>query len=208
MTFLEVIIWSKLEDIIWSKLVRLKKRQLGPDNNFQFFLRAICFQNKCAETTIFIVFFLQSVFQKKTNLDQIITSKTPNLDQIITPQHIYIYAVVRELGPLRRGILSPNASRCRTEHFDRGNPGHNRSYTKRPFEGPDSPAQGTRFPPTRLSVENALWTTAPMSPKLLFLQWFRAKSAQFQRDPQNRREGMFQRVWLPEVSFEGGIFVT
>ena len=37
MTFFEVIIWSKLEVIIWSKLGAFKKRQLGPDNNFQMF---------------------------------------------------------------------------------------------------------------------------------------------------------------------------
>ena len=48
MAFLEVIIWSKLEVIIWSKLwARLKKRQLGPDNNFQFFLRAIFSPKMC-----------------------------------------------------------------------------------------------------------------------------------------------------------------
>ena len=91
MTFLEIIIWSKLEVIIWSKLVRLKKRQLGPDNHFQFFC-AQFFPPKCAETTNFIVFFCYRCFRKKTNLDQIITSKTPKLgpDNNSTA-YIYIY---------------------------------------------------------------------------------------------------------------------
>ena len=57
--------------------MRLKKRQLGPNNNFHFFA-CNCLFKKCVETPTFIVFWGNRCF-RKTNLDQIITSKTPKL---------------------------------------------------------------------------------------------------------------------------------
>ena len=49
---------QKMEVIIWSKLALLRRTQLGPDNNFQkcHLFCIFCF-GKCAEITIFIVFF-------------------------------------------------------------------------------------------------------------------------------------------------------
>ena len=49
--------------------------------------------------------------------------------------------------PQRWGLGPQNASRCRTEHFKRGNRWKNRLSPKRPFSGPDSPGPGSRFPP-------------------------------------------------------------
>ena len=91
-------LWKLLSGPSWKLLsgpswLRLKKRQLGPDNNFQNFCAFQPFFQKRAETPIFIVFFGNRCFGK-TNLDQIMTSKRPNLDQIITPQHIYIYKAI------------------------------------------------------------------------------------------------------------------
>ena len=56
MTYLEVIIWSKLEVIIWSKLGAFKKRQLGPDNNFQFFARNVFFKKNVLKPHFIVVF--------------------------------------------------------------------------------------------------------------------------------------------------------
>ena len=65
---MEVIIWSKLEVIIWSKLGALKKRQLGPDNNFQNVLRAI-FSQKNVPKPVFLLYFLAiGVLEKKNKL--------------------------------------------------------------------------------------------------------------------------------------------
>ena len=66
--------WLLLSGPSW---VRLKKRQLGPDNNIQIF-SAQLFSMKMAETPIFIVFFDNRCFIK-TNLDQIITFKRAKL---------------------------------------------------------------------------------------------------------------------------------
>ena len=44
--------------------VRLKKRQLGPDNNFQIFGAQFSFSKKRAETPSFIVFFDNRCFIK------------------------------------------------------------------------------------------------------------------------------------------------
>ena len=63
-------------------------------------MRAIFFPKKRAETPIFIVFFGNRCFGKKTNLDQIITSKRAKLgpDNNSTA-YIYIYAVKLLSGP-------------------------------------------------------------------------------------------------------------
>ena len=61
-TFLEVISWSKLEVLVWSKLGAFKKRQLGPDNNFQLFLRRNCFFQRMCWNHYFYSVVWQSVF--------------------------------------------------------------------------------------------------------------------------------------------------
>ena len=58
--------WKLLSGPSW---VRLKKRQLGPDNNFQSFSAQFFLQNKCAKTPIFIVFFDNRCFRKKLGPD-------------------------------------------------------------------------------------------------------------------------------------------
>ena len=57
----------------------LKSVNLDQIITFKIFARNCFFSKKRAETPIFIVFFWQLVFYKKTNLDQIITFKTPKL---------------------------------------------------------------------------------------------------------------------------------
>ena len=57
--------WKLLSGPSWKLLsgpswVSLKKRQLGPDNNFQNFSAQFCFSKKRAETPIFIVFFFDN----------------------------------------------------------------------------------------------------------------------------------------------------
>ena len=66
--------WLLLSGPSW---VRLKKRQLGPDNNIQFFSAQFVFQKKGWNPYFYSVFW-RSVFYEK-NLDQIITLKTPKL---------------------------------------------------------------------------------------------------------------------------------
>ena len=51
--------WKLLSGPSWA---RLKKRQLGPDNNFQCFLRAIFFSKKKCWNPYFCSVFWQSVF--------------------------------------------------------------------------------------------------------------------------------------------------
>ena len=82
--------WMLLSGPSW---LRLKKCQLGPDNNIQNFCAQFFFQKKRAETPIFIVFFGNRCFGKKANLDQIITSKRAKLgpDNNTTAIYIYIY---------------------------------------------------------------------------------------------------------------------
>ena len=98
MAFLEVIIWSSWKLLSGPSWLRLKKRQLGPDNNFQNFCAQFFFPKKRAETPIFIVFLAIGVLEKKTNLDQIITSKRAKLgpDNNSTA-YIYIYTL--KTGP-------------------------------------------------------------------------------------------------------------
>ena len=81
--------WKLLSGPSWCVL---KNTNLDQINNFQMLLRAI-FQN-CAETTILKCIFAIGVL-KKTNLDQIITSKTPKLgpDNKSTT-NIYIYMCI------------------------------------------------------------------------------------------------------------------
>ena len=65
MTIFKVNNWAKLKSIIGPSWVRLKKRQLGPIIDFEN-LRALFFiYKKCAETPIFIGFFLHNLFFKK-----------------------------------------------------------------------------------------------------------------------------------------------
>ena len=90
--------WKLLSGPSWKLLsgpswVRLKKRQLGPDNNFQFFC-AHFFPQKMCWNLYFYSVFGNRCFRNKTNLDQIITSKRAKLgpDNNFTAC-IYIYMV-------------------------------------------------------------------------------------------------------------------
>ena len=100
--------WKLLSGPSWKLLsgpswLRLKKRQLGPDNNFQNFC-AQFFSKKKGWNPYFYSVFWQSVFWKKTNLDQIITSKRAKLgpDNNSTATlliYIHIYTVCHSLCP-------------------------------------------------------------------------------------------------------------
>ena len=99
--------WKLLSDPSW---LRLKKRQLGPANNFQFFCAQFFFQKKGLKPLFYSVFW-QSVL--KNNLDQIITSKRAKLgpDNNFTAYiYIYIYIYIcrrpRMLGEILGIFLS------------------------------------------------------------------------------------------------------
>ena len=89
--------WKLLSGPSWKLLsgpswLRLKKRQLGPDNNFQNFCAQFLFPKKKGWNPYFYSFFGNRCFRKKTNLDQITTSKRAKLgpDNNLTA-YIYIY---------------------------------------------------------------------------------------------------------------------
>ena len=77
----------------------LKNANLDQIITSNFFVHNFFFQKKGAETPIFIVFFGNRCF-RKTNLDQIITSKRAKLgpDNNLTAIHIYIYIHPPDFG--------------------------------------------------------------------------------------------------------------
>ena len=89
--------WKLLSGPSWA---RLKKRQLGPDNNFHLFARNFLFSKNVLKP-LFSQCFLAIGVLEKTNLDQITTSKTPKLgpdNNFTAYTYVYVYMLWSNQG--------------------------------------------------------------------------------------------------------------
>ena len=94
MSIFKVINWAKSKLFNWSKLGVQKKANLDQLITLKICARNFFVYKRCVETPIFIVFFDNRCFVKKTNLDQLIALKTPKLGPVNNSTAMYVYLCI------------------------------------------------------------------------------------------------------------------